>query len=72
MISAGIGLECPYGHVRIQVAAGNTKCPVCGVEMIADEAAPPTAMNRHCEHCGTFIGMLSHDYGHCPQCKKPW
>ena len=30
------------------------------------------AMNRHCKHCNSMFGFLTHDTGYCPSCGEPW
>ena len=68
----GIGLKCPHGHMRVQMVIGAAVCSVCGAALVADAAAAPTALNRHCRHCGTFIGVNLCDTPLCPQCQQPW
>jgi len=71
-MDVGIGLECPQGHFKVQIMIGEPKCPICGRELIPDKEAPDTAMNRRCDHCGTYIALGLMDTGNCPNCEKPF
>jgi hypothetical protein len=72
MIEVGIGLTCPKGHERVQIAIDGSTCSVCGAEMIPDTDAPPVGLNRQCRACSTVTSVELYDTGACPQCGRPW
>lgn len=74
MITVAFGMKCPLGHVQVQVFSGSAHptCNVCGKQMIPNEVSQPVGMNKKCEECNSFYGMISHDSGYCPNCGEPW
>lgn len=71
-MNIGVGLKCPYGHIRVQTMVGKPVCPTCGTRLVSDENAPNTALNRVCKSCGISIAFNVYDTGKCPKCDKPW
>jgi hypothetical protein len=42
------------------------------VARLGSMIAHGVSTNRHCRNCGTTIGLLIGDQGHCPRCGTPW
>lgn len=42
------------------------------VARLGSMIAPGVGTNRHCNNCGTTIGLFVGDQGRCPQCGTPW
>lgn len=42
------------------------------VARLGSMIAPGVGTNRHCQKCGTRIGLYIGDQGRCPNCGTPW
>lgn len=72
MKSANIffGFKCLNCKQRVQMGIGQSRCPSCGCEMVADNDAKPVALNVLCNNCKTFFSMVLSEK--CPKCKTPF
>jgi len=42
------------------------------IAQIGGMVAAGVSVNKHCQNCGTYIGLLIGDSGRCPNCGSPW